>query len=98
MSAQTKSTNLAFATLVAHEIIAIVLFYNTDESGLAATMATVFTFCTLLAWGIIYLISRKAAKQPARVLTPEEMARYNVTRVLVALGLLAMIVFAVTSD
>ena len=98
MSAQTKSTNLTFATLVALEIIAIAFFYNTDESGLAATMAAVFTFCTLLAWGIIYLISRKAAKQPSRALTPEEMARYNVTRVLVALGLLAMIVFAITSD
>jgi len=98
MGLQIRSTNRIYGFLVLIGIIISAILYKTDESGLGAFMVLVVTFGVLIAWGVQLIIDRKVTKQAPPPLTPAQLSRYKIMRVVVAIGLIAMIVFAVTSD
>ena len=96
MTSLKRSTNITFGAITVVGVIAAIIFGKFEQSGLAAFAAEFVTFCVLIAWGIQLLIDRKVSKVPSRQLTPEEMQKHNTMRMLVALALLAMFIFAVT--
>lgn len=98
MSSLSKSTNTTYGFLVLAGIVLSAILYKTDKSGLGTFIVLVGTFGVLIAWGIQFFIDRKVTKQAPPPLTPAQLSRYKIMRVVVALALIGIIIFAVTSD
>ena len=88
-----STTHRIFGALVAVEVIVAVAF-AAYGGGLLSFMLSWFVIGTIIAWIVQVTIDRKVAKQPVRPLTPEQLRRHNIGRVVVAIALVAMAIIA----
>jgi len=93
MNRLARKTSLVFGGLLLLCIIGIVVLYQNpnDPGKLGAFGAFFFTICLVIAWFIQLFIDHRAAKLPARPLTPDQQKRYERNKVLVIIGLIILL-------
>jgi len=85
-------------SLLSVEVLAVIILYKTDKSGLGATMISfLLVLPTLITWPILVLIDHRTARQPAKVLTEDELRQFKVKRALVIVGFIVLAIFAAHS-